>query len=206
MKKLISFYLVFVASVFATQGQSSDINDHERIFVLGIKHFEELVLVKSPLPDCRDYNCIMEKKFLPNQLHKDCDYYQNLWKFQPESYIILDDDYIIKKFVLPQISDSTILQILLEQFDSTGNIKYKINDFIQFPRKRYKNIYYKNISCHRYLAILIPLEIIIQNPRFESTRPKGKPINWGLYEKMIIPLPFGDIDTLYQEGNYAPKN
>ena len=180
MKRFLLTFLLLFSTSFLIQGQSLAPNDGERIFVYGIRYFTDPIFV-GPYRCPR--RCVMEKQYLADQeTDKDCDYYLNLWAYQPEQYGILENGPFIKNVLLPQISDSTIIKILWEQFDSTGKLKYEINDFLLKPDKPYKNLYYCDVSCHRFLAILVPEEVLIKNRRWqEDSSPQKEGLKHAIY-------------------------
>ncbi|MCR4681684.1 MAG: hypothetical protein K5636_08775 [Bacteroidales bacterium] len=196
MKGSFCFFCFFLLFSTLVCGQSPiSYNDHERIFVIGVRYFKEPVLVHER----KSRSCvIIEKNNLSEDAEMDDDYYTQRWAFQPNSYCVLENADFIKKIVVPQMTDSIEKRVLLDQITPEGYHQLSINIELHGKKHKFKNLIYYDLLCKRFLVLLISEAVLEKyyhtnlDPLPEYREPK-----YGIYTKYVIPLPIGD--TTYVE-------
>lgn len=195
---LLSTFLICLALTSVSQ-PLLEYKDNERVFVIGIRYFENPVLVQA-----QGVNkwLICEKNNLFVYADKSEDFYKSFWVYQPEMYGWTDNMGYIDTLVIPQLSDTSLVRIIKQQ-----DTYYKgYGSFLLSHREKkmyqYHNLNYWNILCHRYLVIILPegtIEKYIRvdcDPPMEFQEPK-----WGLYRKSLMPLFIGDTTCTCKKTN-----
>lgn len=194
---LLSTFLICLTLTSVSQ-PLLEYKDNERVFVIGVRYFENPVFVEA---QGINKSFISEKNNLFEYANKSDEFYELFWEYQPEIYLLLEDESYIDTLVIPQLSDTSLISIIKQQYVWAGFGGFHSN-YVEKEKHQYKNLNYRNILCHRFLVIISSdgtLEKFIHadyDPPMESQEPK-----WGLYGKRLIPLFIGDTTCTCKKTN-----
>lgn len=202
MKKVLLFFCFYVILSALGLGQSQICyNDHERIFVLGVRYFKEPVLV---IEKKYRHFVVIEKDNISECAEKDEYFYTQMWAFQPNSYGALENADFMRNFLIPQLKDSLEQKALLDQLTSDGrHHRLSINSELSGKKHIFKNLIYYDLLCKRYLVVLISEGVLEKYYHVDlDPMPVYREPKYGIYTKYLIPLPIGDTTYVGRVNNY----
>lgn len=170
---------------------ATNFEDKERILVIGIRYFDHPIEINS------DYHTgiVAEKEHLDEFVDKDTKFYTDLWSYEPHAYVILDDDAVepIRTLIIPQLNNDTLVDIVCQQLGDYGMSISRSKLMGKGRGERYKNIYYLDVYCKRFLVVLVSKGALRSHWHIDVDPPLvERDPKWGLYTKYLIPLPIGD--------------
>ena len=197
MIKLKVLFLIMLLSNLCSKAQVNDTINPSQIFIIGVKEFKNPILLipnrkfnEKKIPwellsvviekgKMKDFSTTKVNKFRYISLNANC-YITGLWFNQIASFVHEQIIPIVPQEYLPLLT-KTYPNPNVEDKDIYGDIK-KYN-------KKYK---YRDITCHKYLLVLVHAPLY-NHYTYDRIRPpahrfRGDKAEQGIYFKLLIPL------------------
>lgn len=214
MNRLIVVIALFMLFKLSFSQSNDDIYEYDKcVFLYEIRHIDTLIFVEE---DSVSTTICIEKKYLSEFEDKSPAFY-SYWEVLPHAYhLIMPDDAFrfITRYVIPSISDSSIVSTLKNEYFENGLSKSGFEDIWgsrtgRNPISHHNLTYYHLKPCY-YVVLIMPYKFYREHRgegvNYSYATPFGQeplppyllrmPFADGLYIKLLFPLSYYQDSSL----------